>query len=167
MRSHFPSQYVTCNMGKYCSVKLLRYKVLMFSTLCTETSTYVCRYCQYLVCFPALRYYWHIMHVSFRCTTWWVDIYIYYRMITSEMLVNTTIPSHNPHFLVAFSIYSLNNFQAYKTWKLEMTSTVNYSDHTAPSSLLKELLTDWSQVLLVGLRGDWTFQVQLHFQHIL
>lgn len=46
---------------------------------------------------PALlRYCWHTLHVSLRCTRWWwLDTCTYYKMITAIRLVNTVIPSHN------------------------------------------------------------------------
>ena len=71
-------------------------------------------------------------------------------MIATIMLVNTTTPSHNYHFLITLKIYSLNNLQAYKT-VLFITVTMLY-----PTFFLRNYLQIGSCAVL-GSEGGLNF----------
>lgn len=46
--------------------------------------------------------YWHITYVCLRYTIWWFGTYMYWKMITTIRLVNTSNPSHNYHCVYMF-----------------------------------------------------------------
>ena len=55
-----------------------------------------------------------------RCTLWWIDTYVYCGMTAAIRLVDTSLTSHNCHFVFvvviierALKIYSVSNFQVY------------------------------------------------------